>query len=343
MKSKRIVLILTAVLSSFASSLAAGGNVNSKSGKSQSGTSKSSASPEGNQKMKSGGDKKFLGKKRARNRDDGLASSKGRAPGREKFAKENGELDKKLGPKSVPKDFNKNRAPVSSNQVSPVKKTLIPHVPDPATCAVGAIVGTGILGTVAETIANEGFHRSGIDKLRFGTTVQGVIDYLTTPGNLQIVAKKVNSSGVCLLQVKLTDNRYMYVSTYVQGSILYKSLFRQDIDGILVGDLYPFEGRLEKLVDCNDKEISDFSQNNSDGEAVIEMLISGLLDLCRGYYDVGTTRGSIFEGVEFSKRGCEYIKSVIKPYIKKLFNDASDKDLKILKFKYILPPSLHVV
>lgn len=211
------------------------------------------------------------------------------------------------------------------------KKTLIPHVPDSLTYTLGTTVGVGVSAGSAELIADKIFHRSVIDKIRYGITARGLVDYFKTPGNLQFVTRKINDASNCLLQVKLSENKYMYLNVYfVNDRFFHVPLYKEKLSDVTIQDLT--EGyKFYQGVSSFDCVLESLGSESSVKSSIVMECVQGLYELCGGSYK-NEVKGTMFEGLKFSKKDLEYIESEMQPYVEKLSNSVCE-GMQISKFK----------
>ncbi len=219
------------------------------------------------------------------------------------------------------------------------KKTLIPHVPDSLTYTFGTTVGVGVSTGSAELIADKIFHRSVIDKIRYGITARGLVDYFKTPGNLEFVTKKVGDDNICLLQVKLSEGKCAYINAYStnQGRTWSrKIIWKAELQQVDVKNLEGGHGGLSTGLVANGVVNYDAACVLSIGgmPAVVYRYAYGLTDLLYGINSDGV-KGTMFEGLKFSDKDIGYIESEMAPYIDILLKDfARGIDLKFMNFEY---------
>ncbi len=342
MKNKRIVASLVAALSSFASSMAVGneGNVESISMWGQANiNSKLDGNklsvPSGNKSRKSSGNKNFLGKKRPRS--EGSTSPSGDRHGSKDKNSANGKQDKKPSKNSgaigASKSLTGNK-PVSLKSnlgKSPKSNTIIPNVPNGVTYGVGVPVLVGGAVTAGVAILSKVFKRSIFDKIKYGITVQGAIDYFKN--NTQFVTEKVDGQEIALLELDLKNGKKMFVRTYIYGT----SVYYDWIDWILITE------ELKSSPGKHDLGLGSYlvewfegfepcANYNSDGEKsqIVDAYVYALVNL----FGNTSSENSEFEKVTFSWDQICYIKSEIRSHIEEHFNKlvGSNLDLKILRF-----------
>ncbi len=357
MKNKRIIASLVAALSSFASSLAVGsgngGNVKiiSKGGQaninSKLGDNKLDA-PSRNKSRKSSGNKNFLGKKRPRS--EGSTSPSGDRHGSKDKNSANGKQDKKPSKNSgaigASKSLTGNK-PVSLKSnlgKSPKSNTIIPNVPNGVTYGAGGVAGTTLTAGGIELVANMGLHRSIIDKIRNGITIQGVIDHIEK--NLTFTTQEVEvnnqKKNVGLLVLDLKNGYKMYVNAYITLSKLNRISFGSrayfiPVESGLTSE--PYKCMLNGIVKPYDDLVCECENDISAKENIQSdnwsyafecawKLAYKLFDESENKKD--ELKNSVFYGVVFSEKQLGYLKKEIEKNIKILINA---KDASVLRFK----------
>lgn len=224
------------------------------------------------------------------------------------------------------------------------KGTIIPNVPNGVTYGVGIPV-TG-LGAVAigATVSSKVFKRSIIDKIKYGITVQGVVDYFKK--NTRFVNKQIDNKTIALLELDLGNNKKMFVHAYAEPSIVsgmtddYKLIFADSIESLQVGDLkLPKDISQSSLQYDGTASYGECKNHFSNSLSFVDDYALGLCDLMR--YDQSDLENSVFKGIDFSDDEVNYIKEAIEPHIKKLVSDLKNgnPDLQVVKFKKSEQPS----
>ncbi len=304
--------------------------------------------PSGNKSRKSSGNKNFLGKKRPRS--EGSTSPSGDRHGSKDKNSANSKQGKKPGKNSgaigTSKSLTGNK-PVSLESnlgKSPKSNTIIPRVPNGVTYGAGGVAGTALTAGGIELVANKRFHRSIIDKIRYGITVQGVIDYFEK--NTRFVTKKVDGQDVALLELDLKNNKKMFVHAYAvpynnmpeKFSVEHKAFFKDGDENVQSSNL---KAGTCFLTQYKYDSLAGYGELKDAFDQPLSFVVDYTNALCQLTYSntEDDLKGSVFEGLDFNEE-YGYLQAAIKPHIEKLVSKLKIDypDLKVVKFKVVEQP-----